>query len=122
VIDDRARGSFTGRIVVRPDTVDTSAHQTNHALLLSPTAQSDSRPWLEILADDVRCTHGAAAGRLDEDAVFYLRSRGIPERTARDLLIDAFIAEIADAMQPLSLRQHLESVVSARRRRPEVPG
>ena len=80
VVDDHARGSFSGRIIVRPGTVATDADQTSRNLLLAPTAQADTRPWLEIFADDVRCTHGATVGRLDDEALFYLRSRGIPER------------------------------------------
>lgn len=122
VMDDRARGSFTGQIIVNPDTVDTSAHQTNHSVLLTPTAQSDSRPWLEILADDVRCTHGATVGRLDDQALFYLRSRGIPAPLARRILIEAFTSEITDAVEPASLRDHLNARLTARRAHLEEAG
>lgn len=118
VINDRAHGAFTGHIVVRPGTVDTTSHQTNHSILLTPTAQSDSRPWLEILADDVRCTHGATVGRLDEAALFYLRSRGIPEGRAREILIDAFASEITDAVEPQSLRDHLAARIAVTRAHP----
>ena len=106
VIDDHARGSFSGHIIVRPDTVANDAHQTNRNLVLQPTAQADTRPWLEIFADDVRCTHGATVGRLDDDALFYLRSRGIPLDESRTMLIDAFVREITDAIEPASLRDH----------------
>src|SRR5690606_13444515 len=85
VVDAGGRGSFTGHVIVDPDTVGTTAHQSNNNVLLSPRAEADTRPWLEILADDVRCTHGATVGRLDDDAVFYLRSRGIPEAAAREM-------------------------------------
>jgi Fe-S cluster assembly protein SufD len=111
VVDDRARGSFSGRIIVRPDTVATDARQTNQNLVLQPTAQADSRPWLEIFADDVRCNHGATVGRLDDDALFYLRSRGIPLDESRTMLIDAFVHEITDAIEPASLRSHIASLV-----------
>jgi Fe-S cluster assembly protein SufD len=116
VIDDHARGSFTGHIRIRPDTVDNRAHQTNHNLVLSRTAQADSRPWLEILADDVACTHGATVGRLDEEALFYLRSRGIPATRSRQLLIDAFTAQIVDAVEPPALRVHLDRLIDRRHR------
>jgi Fe-S cluster assembly protein SufD len=120
VIDDHARGSFSGRIIVRPDTVGNDAQQTNRNLLLQPTAQADARPWLEIFADDVRCTHGATVGRLDDDALFYLRSRGIPLDESRTMLIDAFVHEITDAIEPVSLRDHVAALIggAARERRP----
>ncbi len=111
VVDDHARGAFSGRIIVRPGTVATDAHQSNHNLVLQPTAQADSRPWLEIFADDVRCTHGATVGRLDDDALFYLRSRGIPVAESRAMLIDAFIGEIIATLEPASLREHLEATM-----------
>jgi Fe-S cluster assembly protein SufD len=104
IVDDAARGSFSGHVIVRPGTVGTDASQSNPNLVLAPTAQADTRPWLEILADDVRCTHGATVGRLDQAALFYLRSRGIPEAEGRAMLIEAFAAEILDAISPPSLR------------------
>jgi Fe-S cluster assembly protein SufD len=114
VIDDRARGSFTGHVIVRPGTIDASAMQANHTVLLTRTAEADSRPWLEILADDVACTHGASVGRLDEDALFYLRSRGIPEADARRVLIHGFVSEILECVEPASLRDHLVARIGAR--------
>lgn len=115
--DDHARGSFTGHIRIHPDTAGNLAHQANHNLVLSPTARSDSRPWLEILADDVACTHGATVGRLDEDALFYLRSRGIPPQSARQLLIDAFASEIVDSIEPLAVREHVQAQIERHRSR-----
>jgi Fe-S cluster assembly protein SufD len=112
VIDGHARGSFSGRIIVRPDTVGTDAQQTNRNLLLSPTAQADSRPWLEIFADDVRCNHGATVGRIDDAALFYLRSRGIPLEQGRAMLIDAFVNEITDTISPDSLRDHVTAALA----------
>ena len=83
VVDDHARSSFSGEIIVRPGAAATDAHQSSRNLVLSPNAEADTRPWLQILADDVRCTHGATVGRLDDEALFYLRSRGIPTERRR---------------------------------------
>jgi Fe-S cluster assembly protein SufD len=91
VLDDRSRGVFQGRIVVRKDAQKSDGHQSNKAILLSDRAEIDAKPELEIYADDVKCSHGATAGELDDNALFYLRARGIPEHEARGLLIDAFI-------------------------------
>ena len=113
VVDDRGRCSFSGEIIVRPETVDTDAHQTNRNLVLGPNAQADTRPWLRILADDVRCTHGATVGRLDDDALFYLRSRGIPAAVARSMLIEAFVREITDAIPHETLRSHVDELIAA---------
>jgi Fe-S cluster assembly protein SufD len=107
IVDDHARGSFSGHVVVRADTSGTDAGQSNHNLLLSPTAQADTRPWLEIFADEVRCVHGATVGRLDDDALFYLRSRGVPLDVARAMLVEAFGREVLDGIEPVSLRDHL---------------
>lgn len=112
VVDGHARGAFTGKIVVRPGTTDTEAHQANDSLVLTPNAQSDTRPWLEILADDVRCTHGATIGRLDDQSLFYLRSRGIPLAEARRILIEAFSSSITEAIEPESLRRHLSEQIA----------
>jgi Fe-S cluster assembly protein SufD len=109
VVDDHARGSFSGHVIVRPETVATDAGQTNRSLLLQRTAEADSRPWLEIFADDVKCTHGATVGRLDDEALFYMRSRGIAERDARAMLISAFVNEIIDRIHPETLRTRVEA-------------
>jgi Fe-S cluster assembly protein SufD len=118
VVADRAHAAFTGHVIVGRGTVDTTAAQTSASLLLGPTARTDTRPWLEILADDVRCTHGATVGRLDDDALFYLRSRGLPLDEARRLLVEAFVAELVDAVEPPSLADHLRgrlaSITAAR--------
>ncbi len=107
VVPNGARTSSTGHVIVRPGTVGTVAHQRTDNLLLDRTAQADSRPWLEIFADDVRANHGSATGRLDEDALFYLRSRGIPKAEARDVLIGAFARAVVDQLHPASLRDHV---------------
>jgi Fe-S cluster assembly protein SufD len=117
VIDDEARGSFTGHVIVDPRTTGTTAEQTNHNLLLSGRAEADTRPWLEILADDVSCTHGATVGRLDPEALFYLRSRGIPERAAREVLVQGFIQEIVDRVDDPDLRAHVEARITTARHR-----
>lgn len=112
VIGGHARGSFSGRIVVRPNTFATDASQSNRNLVLTPTAEADTRPWLEIFADDVKCVHGATVGRLDHDALFYLRSRGIPLQQARALLVEAFVSEITDTLIPVSLRDHVVEAIA----------
>lgn len=108
VVEERARSSYSGHVIVRPGTKGTDAHQRSDNLLLSPDAQSDSRPWLEIFSDDVRCNHGSATGRLDEDALFYLRSRGIPRDLARQMLVEAFVRQITERLTPATLRHQVE--------------
>lgn len=112
VVDGRARTSFGGRIVVAHGTVGTDAGQTSRSLLLQPTARADARPWLEIFADDVRCSHGATVGRLDEDALFFLRSRGIPRDTARRMLVEAFASELLDPLDRPALRAFVQASVA----------
>ena len=121
IVGPRARAAFTGRVLVRPGTTGTSAHQRNASLLLSPTAEADARPWLEIEADDVRCSHGATVGQLDDEAVFYLRSRGIPEPHAHQLLIEGFAGEVLEAVDVAWLRQHLREGLEKRRPAIEAP-
>jgi Fe-S cluster assembly protein SufD len=107
VIDEEARGIFQGKVIVRPDAQKTDGKQSSHALLLSPTAEFDAKPELEIFADDVVCGHGATAGDLEEDHVFYLRSRGIPEERARSMLITAFVADAFEDVADERLRDGL---------------
>ncbi|MGE3276949.1 MAG: Fe-S cluster assembly protein SufD [Vicinamibacterales bacterium] len=108
ILDGRARAVFNGRIIVREDAQKTDAKQTNRALLLSDDATINSNPQLEIFADDVKCTHGAAIGQLDEEALFYLRARGLNAREARDMLIHAYAGEILAGIRIEPLRQQLE--------------
>ena len=108
ILGGRARAVFNGKIIVRPDAQKTNAKQTNRALLLSDSASINTKPQLEIFADDVKCTHGAAIGQIDEDALFYLRARGLTYAEARDLLIHAFAGEILDRVQIVPLRDALE--------------
>jgi len=120
ILDSRSRGVFHGRIVVHKDAQKTDAKQTNRNLLLSEGAQIDTKPQLEIHADDVKCTHGATIGQVDEDAIFYLRSRGISEASARDLLLEAFAGEILGLMKEEPVRRHLEGLVKQWLRRETV--
>jgi Fe-S cluster assembly protein SufD len=114
VLDGTAHGVFTGRVLVRPDAQKTDATQTNKNLLLSEHAQVDSRPQLEIFADDVKCTHGSAVGQIDEAALFYLRSRGIDRASARGLLTAAFVSEVVDAVKWPALKLRVQERVASR--------
>ena len=111
ILADRARGVFNGKIIVRPDAQKTDAKQTNRALLLSEDAQINTKPQLEIFANDVKCTHGAAVGQLDDEAVFYLRSRGLGHAEARRLLIHAFAADVLNRMPIEAIRTGVEHVL-----------
>jgi len=114
VLDDKSRGVFTGRIIVRPGAQKTDSKQTNNNLLLSANAHADSQPQLEIYADDVKCTHGSTVGPLDPRALFYLRSRGIGEHEAQRLLTYGFAAEILGRMEVAPLRAQLDGIVRSR--------
>ena len=107
-MDGQSRGVFNGKIVVRPDAQKTDAMQTNKNLLLSQEALVNSKPALEIFADDVKCKHGSTIGQLDDAAIFYLRSRGIGETEARDLLIYAFASDVASRIRVAPLRAFVE--------------
>lgn len=110
-IDGRARAVFQGKIIVRPGAQKTDGHQLNRALLLSDAAEIDAKPELEIYADDVKCSHGATAGELDDTALFYLRARGIDRDTARSLLTAAFVAEAIDEIPDEPVRAAFQTVV-----------
>ena len=111
ILDGNSRGVFSGRINVHENAQKTDAKQTNMSLLLSDHAQVESKPQLEIFADDVKCTHGVTIGQLDEEAVFYLRSRGINHEDARSLLTFAFAGENLYKVRVPSLRAQLEQHV-----------
>ncbi|HVR34676.1 MAG TPA: Fe-S cluster assembly protein SufD [Methylomirabilota bacterium] len=111
ILDDRSRGVFHGRILVRQDAQKTDAKQTNKNLLLSDDATVNTKPQLEIYADDVKCTHGATIGQLNEESIFYLRSRGIGEDTARRMLIHAFGGEIIDRVRCEPARDELHRII-----------
>lgn len=114
VLDGRARAVFNGRIIVRPGAQKTDATQTNKHLLLSDGVEVDSKPQLEIFADDVRCTHGAAEGQLGPEALFYLRSRGLAEATARALLTYGFAREVLERVAVEPLQAYLDGRLRAR--------
>jgi Fe-S cluster assembly protein SufD len=107
VLDGEARAVFQGKIIVEPGAQKTDAKMLSNALLLSDNAEADNKPELEIFADDVQCGHGATAGALDDDLLFYLRARGIPEKEAEALLIQAFIGEVVDTIAQESVREPL---------------
>jgi Fe-S cluster assembly protein SufD len=111
VLDDEARGVFQGKLIVHKDAQRTNGHQLSRALLLSDRAEMDAKPELEIYADDVKCSHGATTGQIDETALFYLRSRGIPEALARNLLIQSFIAEALEEVSDESVREAIAGLV-----------
>lgn len=98
VLDDNSRGRFIGDLKIAPDAQQTEAHQTNRNLLLSETAEMRTQPQLEIYADDVKATHGASTGQLDESALFYMQQRGIGKEKARQLLVNAFMKEVIDTI------------------------
>ena len=110
MIDEEARGIFQGKVVVERGAQKTDGKQSSHALLLSPTAEFDAKPELEIYADDVACGHGATAGDLEEDHLFYLRSRGIPLPEARALLVSAFAAEAFEDVAHDPIRERLSAL------------
>jgi len=114
VLGGRARSVFNGHILVRPGADGTDANQKNKNLILSDRAEADTRPRLEIYADDVKCTHGAAVGQLDEEALLYLRSRGLTERGVRALLVHGFSRELVDRVELTRLRKHIAALVESR--------
>ena len=113
VIDDKAFGVFKGKILVRPGAQKTDAKQTNKTLLVSDSAGMESMPALEIYADDVKCTHGSTTGPLDEEMVFYLRSRGLSHEAARSLLTYAFAADVTRRIRIEAIRRRIEDYIAA---------
>jgi Fe-S cluster assembly protein SufD len=111
ILDGRSKGVFHGRILVRQAAQKTDAKQTNKNLLLSEDATADTKPQLEIYADDVKCTHGATIGQLNEESIFYLRARGIGSETARRMLIHAFAGEITDRIRHVAAREEMDKLV-----------
>lgn len=114
ILDGESRGVFNGKVVVHPGANKTDAHQANHNLLLSQQAEVDTKPQLEIFADDVKCTHGATVGQLDDDSLFYLRSRGIDAELARSVLIYGFANDIIGRIGVPDLRTRIEHLVLGR--------
>ena len=107
VLEDNARGRFIGDLKIAPDAQQTEAHQTNRNLVLSETAEMRTQPQLEIYADDVKATHGASTGQLDESALFYMQQRGIDKEKARQLLVNAFMKDVLNTISDEALREQL---------------
>ena len=114
VLDDMSTGAFNGRILVRPDAQGTLAYQKNNNILLTDDAKMDTKPQLEIYADDVKCSHGATVGQLDDDALFYLQSRGIDKREARLMLMFGFAHEVIQNIKIEPLRERMDNLVMQR--------
>lgn len=114
VLNDQAVGAFSGKILVKPDCPRTDAYQGNRNICASPQAKMYTKPQLEIYTDDVKCSHGATVGQLDQEALFYMRTRGISESVARRLLMQAFVADVVDAVRLESLRDRLRHLVEKR--------
>lgn len=114
ILDGRATGVFNGKVIVRPGAVKTDSQQANHNLLLSDDATVDTKPELEIENDDVKCAHGATVGRLEDEKVFYLRSRGLEEAQARELLVRGFVRDVTDRISVLAVRDGVEATLSER--------
>ncbi|MBN1408614.1 MAG: Fe-S cluster assembly protein SufD [Calditrichaceae bacterium] len=114
ILTDNAKGVFSGKIMVRPDAQKTDAKQSNNCLLLSNEARINSKPQLEIYADDVRCTHGATVGQLNQDAIFYLRSRGITWQRAKNILTYAFAEQVVEGIGIDSVRDYVNDIILSR--------
>jgi Fe-S cluster assembly protein SufD len=114
VLDGWSHGVFNGKVYVHPIAQKTDGKQTNNTLLLSDTAQIDTKPQLEIFADDVKCTHGATVGQIDQTALFYLKSRGIDKTLARRLLTYAFAADVLETIEVEEIRERLERMTLER--------
>ena len=122
VLSGKSRGVFQGKILVRQAAQKTDGYQMNQALLLSPEAEIDSKPQLEIYADDVKCSHGATVGELDAEQIFFLRSRGIPEAQARAILVEAFLTEAVEAVADEAVREALSLAVAGWWQRQGIQG
>ena len=120
ILDGKAQGVFNGKIFVRPDAQKTDAKQTNRNLLLSDEATVNTKPQLEIFADDVKCTHGATVGQLQDEAIFYLRARGIGSEAARRMLVHAFASDILNRIMVDEIRTYLDDQMFERFERPTV--
>lgn len=114
ILDDNSRGVFNGKVIVRKDAQKTNAFQENKNIILSDNALVDTKPQLEIFADDVKCSHGATVGQLDEDSLFYLKSRGIGEDKARSILIHAFASDVIKSIKIEPVKNYLEEILERR--------
>lgn len=120
ILDDQSRGVFNGQIMVRPDAQKTNAYQSNKTILLSDKANIDTKPQLEIFANDVKCSHGATIGKLDQEAYFYIRSRGVEDKIAQSMLIHAFAADVIEAVNIEPMRDQLNHKLFEKLNRVEI--
>lgn len=120
ILDDKARGVFNGKIMVRQDAQKTNAYQSNQNVLLSEAANIDTKPQLEIFADDVKCSHGATVGQMDAEALAYIRSRGIPEKLAQSMLIRAFCSEVVEAVRIEELKESFNHMIFEKLHREKI--
>ncbi|NJD21273.1 MAG: Fe-S cluster assembly protein SufD [Melioribacter sp.] len=120
ILDDNSRGVFNGKIIVRQDAQKTNAYQQNKTILLSKTATIDTKPQLEIFADDVKCSHGATVGHLDDTSEFYIRSRGVPQELAKSMLIRAFANDVIDTVKIEPLKEQINHMIFEHLHRVEV--
>ncbi|MDZ7765021.1 MAG: Fe-S cluster assembly protein SufD [Melioribacteraceae bacterium] len=120
ILDDKSRGVFNGQIMVRQDAQKTNAYQSNKNVLLSENATIDTKPQLEIFADDVKCSHGATIGKLDKEAYFYIVSRGVPHTVAQSMLIHAFAADVIEAVKIEPMREQLNHKLFEKLNRVEI--
>ena len=116
VLDDEATGVFNGHVYVAPNAQKTDAHQNNSNIILTPKAKINSQPFLEIYADDVKCSHGTSTGQLDQEAMFYMRQRGVSKANARILLMYAFAAEVSNHIGNAMLHEHIDDMIKRRLR------
>ncbi len=114
ILDGKSRGVFNGKVMVRPNAQKTNAFQENNNIILSNEALVNTKPQLEIFADDVKCSHGATIGQLDDESMFYLKSRGIGEETARTILIHAFASDVVKSIKIDSIKNYLENILDQR--------
>jgi Fe-S cluster assembly protein SufD len=112
VLNNKSHAVFNGKVYVRPDAQKTNAYQSNKNILLSKEATVDTKPQLEIFADDVKCSHGATVGQIDEDSLFYLRTRGISEEMARSMLIKAFASDVFEDIKIEQVHEHINNLIS----------
>jgi Fe-S cluster assembly protein SufD len=112
ILDGKSRGVFNGKVMVRPDAQKTNAFQENNNIILSDNALVNTKPQLEIFADDVKCSHGATIGQLEDEELFYLKSRGIGDKTARGMLIHAFASDVVSSIKIETIRNYLEEILT----------
>jgi Fe-S cluster assembly protein SufD len=114
IMDGSSKGVFNGKVYVRPQAQKTNAFQANRNILLTNTATVNTKPQLEIWADDVKCSHGCTSGQLDEEALFYLQSRGIRKDTARAMMLYAFAGELLESVKHPVIKEYLDTIISER--------